>query len=80
MAGSAAVFIEVAVFYFAFEAYSFMRAEDIEIDVLFKVLILLCKYFMLIMFITALLAGSLLPLALMYIILSPSMDPKKKKE
>jgi hypothetical protein len=26
------------------------------------------------------LAGSLLPLALMYIILSPSMDPKKKKE
>jgi len=53
-----------------------VRAQDIEIDIILKLLILLCKFLMLVMFITSLIAGSLLPLALMYIILLPS----KKKE
>ena len=72
MSLAVSVFIEIAVFYFAFDAYGMMRASDVEIDVLLNLIMLFCKFIMLILFIIALLAGSLLPLALMYIILSPN--------
>ena len=77
MSIAVSIFIEIAVFYFAIDAYGMMRDADVELDVIVNLILLFCKFIMLILFIIALLAGSLLPLAMMYIILSPN---KLKKE
>lgn len=77
MSIAVSLFIEVAVFYFAIDAYEMMRGEDVESNIICNLIMLICKFIMLILFIVALLSGSLLPLAMMYIILSPN---KAKKE
>ena len=77
IAGASAAFILVNTFLFALEAFYFGQSADIELEVFEKFLILICKFAMLLMFTVSLVMGSLIPLALMYIILTPDMKKKK---
>jgi hypothetical protein len=76
VAGASAAFILVNVFLFAYEAFQFGQIENIELEVFYGLLILACKFLMLIMFTCSLVMGSLIPLALMYIILLPIKKEK----
>ena len=78
IAGLSAAFIELSVIFFTWLAYSSLQENNEEIEVLSAVLILFGKYLMLIMLITALLAGSLTPLAIGYLIQSRFTTNKKK--
>ena len=74
VAGAAAIFILINTFLFAVEAFQFGRIEDIKLEVFEKLFILVCKFIMLLMFTTSLVMGSLIPLALMYIIMMPNKE------
>ena len=79
IAGLSAAFIELSVIFFTGLAYSSLQENNEEIEVLSAVLILFGKYLILIMLITALLAGSLTPLAIVHIILSRFKADKRKR-
>jgi Mg/Co/Ni transporter MgtE len=73
------VFILINNFLFAFDAFEFATGSDSKVLMLERLLILLCKFAMLLMFTCALVMGSLIPLALMYVILSPATAKSPSK-
>jgi formate hydrogenlyase subunit 3/multisubunit Na+/H+ antiporter MnhD subunit len=68
---ASSAFILVNVFTFAYEAYKLGQSPEEEEELAKKVYIVIYKFLMLLMFTIALLIGSLIPLALMYILLIP---------
>jgi hypothetical protein len=72
--GGSALFILVNNFLFAYEAYQIGQAAVTTDDIYDAVLVLIFKFFILLLFTGALVMGSLIPLALMYIIIGGSLN------
>jgi hypothetical protein len=68
----------VNVFQFAYEAYKLGQSPENEEELLKKVMIVVYKFGMLLMFTVALIMGTLIPLALMYVLLIPVKTKKRR--